>query len=305
MKILIVDDEPKIRRGLENLIKKMNDNWSVIGTASDGISALEVMKKEKPDVLLLDIKMPNMDGFELLDIFSDQKKDVIIIIISGHAEFEYAQKAVRHGVLDYILKPVNPQKVEEVLEKAGKIIAEKNEFETSSAYVQNNINGLREKFLYDIIFETAYISTEEAREKCELLNITFSNFCVATLRMEVEHEVDEYDKAPIKNADIKGLLYDTMEKYEGGYVLCNGIGSFIMVVRLGSCNEADGQIKEIKGGLLSCLGKDSGALLGFGGIYDNILMASASYQESLIAIYDLKVIKQQCAIWGSLVLHIA
>ena len=284
MKILIVDDEPKIRKGLENLIEKLNFRWSVVGCAEDGLAALKLMQYKKPDVLLLDIRMPDMDGFELLDKLYSCRKDVIIIIISGHAEFEYAQKAVRYGVLDYILKPVNPQKVKDVLEKAERIIAERNRHEINYVYLKNSINELREKFLYDVIFETVFISSDEAKEKCEMLNITIDNFCVATLRIDLDMGNEDCWKSLFNNVNIKELIYDVIYKNHGGYVLCNGIGSFVIIIRLGSRSEIERQIETIEKQLISCFDGTIGVSLGFGGIYDDILMASASYRESLFAI---------------------
>ena len=291
MDILIIDDEPKIRNGLKQIIGKLNQNWNVIGTAEDGCSALEIIEGSQPDVLLLDIRMPNMNGLDLLEKIYSEKKDIIVVVVSGHAEFEYAQRAMRYGVLDYILKPVSPQRVKDVLEKADKIIAGRNELIAKNVYVDNSINELREKFLHDIIFETDYVSEDDAREKCDLLNLSLGRFCILTLMLGLEDEVKQDSEIPVNNAKLKSAFYEVLERYDGGYVLCNGIGSFIIVVKLGTYGDEENQIKSIFNELLLHIGKDINTISGFGGIYDEISKAYLSYRESLLAIRGKNPVK--------------
>jgi Response regulator containing CheY-like receiver domain and AraC-type DNA-binding domain len=286
MKILIIDDEPKIRRGLQNLVQKHKPDWETI-IASDGVSALELME-EQPDLLLLDIKMPNMDGMEFLEKLAFQKREVMVVIISGYAEFEYAQKAVKFGVLDYILKPVNPEKVREILEKAEQIKANKNELKNSSIYVEKNLHELREKFLYDLIFETVNFSNQELREKCELLKITVTKFYVVTILVQPTETDLEQFKPLVRNPDIKNALYGRLTRYDGGYVFCNGYGSFIMIFSLEKERNPQEQMSELHGELLQIF-KGLNVTIGFGGIYENILLAADSYKESLVSIKNKKL----------------
>ncbi len=116
MTILIVEDEPKTRNGLKNLITRFAP-CSLVHTASDGKSALEMSENTFFDVIFTDIKMPGMDGFELLQ--SLDRKGMQIVIVSGYADFSYAQQAIKCSVLEYVLKPVNPAKIKSVLQTAS------------------------------------------------------------------------------------------------------------------------------------------------------------------------------------------
>ncbi|KIL38441.1 hypothetical protein SD70_26380 [Gordoniibacillus kamchatkensis] len=114
-KVIVVDDEPKVRRGLTNLIPKLDGDWTVIGEAKNGYEALEAVKKELPDLVITDIRMPHMNGLDLLSALKEYP--VHVVILSGYGYFEYAQTAVRYGAFDYLLKPLKPEDIRNVLRK--------------------------------------------------------------------------------------------------------------------------------------------------------------------------------------------
>lgn len=105
-KLLIADDEPKIRRGLSKL-KWDTIDVEVVDEASDGIEAFEKALRHKPDIMLVDINMPFLNGLELIKKLKSHDFEGIIIIVSGFDEFKYAREALKQNVFDYILKPVN------------------------------------------------------------------------------------------------------------------------------------------------------------------------------------------------------
>lgn len=122
MKILIADDENIIRMGIRTIIQRSGEDWIVTGEAIDGVDALEQMEKLLPDVIITDIRMPEMDGIELSRQVSGKYPDILVIVISGYAEFEYAKEAIKFGVFDYILKPTKPEDLIACLKKAQIII---------------------------------------------------------------------------------------------------------------------------------------------------------------------------------------
>ncbi|SES26234.1 Helix-turn-helix domain-containing protein [Gracilibacillus ureilyticus] len=114
-KILVVDDEPLIRTGVKHMIVNHgNKLFSEIEEASDGIDALDIIENFQPHLLITDIQMPEMNGLEL--IHEAKKKNVNhFVILSGYDEFDYAQKAIRLQVDDYLLKPINQTRLSEIL----------------------------------------------------------------------------------------------------------------------------------------------------------------------------------------------
>ena len=123
-KLLIVDDEPIIRRGILSLVNFEELNITEVFEASDGNAALEIFKEKLPDLLLADINMPKMNGLELTAACKVIKPEVKICLVTGYDYFDYAVKALKLGVDDYILKPVSKKDIEEVL---GKLIKRIND----------------------------------------------------------------------------------------------------------------------------------------------------------------------------------
>jgi two-component system response regulator YesN len=108
IRTLIVDDEPRIRRGIERHVQALGEGWEVVATAGDGREALQLLQEHEGgvDLLITDVKMPEMDGLTLI---KEAKKlyPIYPILISGFDDFIYLQTALREGALDYILKPLD------------------------------------------------------------------------------------------------------------------------------------------------------------------------------------------------------
>lgn len=107
--LLIADDEPLIRNGVKKIIDWESLGFSQIFLAEDGQEALDIIKSKHVDLVLTDIVMPFMDGLELSEILSREFPDIHVVILTGHEDFEYAQKSVSLGVKNYILKPIGAE----------------------------------------------------------------------------------------------------------------------------------------------------------------------------------------------------
>jgi two-component system response regulator YesN len=105
-KILVVDDEPLTKEYMKKNIPLIDSRFIVTCEAMEGTEALAILKSEKIDLIITDIKMPLMDGLELSKKVSEKYPDIIIVILSGYDEFEFAKEAMRYAVKDYILKPL-------------------------------------------------------------------------------------------------------------------------------------------------------------------------------------------------------
>lgn len=118
--IMIADDEEVIRRGLEKITSRMELEVQVIGSYGNGAEAwqhLALLSARDIDLLITDIKMPMMDGFKLIEQARTRLPSLNIAVLSGFSEFEYARRAIRHGVLDYLLKPIDKTQLFELLKK--------------------------------------------------------------------------------------------------------------------------------------------------------------------------------------------
>ena len=117
MRIIIVEDEARALRGLRNLIESIDEKYEVIASAQDGQKALELIISLKPDIVFTDIKMPFMNGMDLIEAVRKYGLNTRFVITTAFAEFEYAKKAITLGVTQYLLKPVTYDEMEQVLEQ--------------------------------------------------------------------------------------------------------------------------------------------------------------------------------------------
>jgi two-component system response regulator YesN len=175
-KVMIADDEPKIRHGLKTLISSFGFDLQVIAEAEDGETALQLAKECDPDIMLVDVRMPFMSGLAFIEGIKATLPGKIVIIVSGHDEFEYAQQAVRLGVFDYVLKPVDAQNFREVIERALAKLESRRETDRYEAWafeqLERNLPVLRERFLRDWIIGS--LSRTEVAEGLSFLKIALA-----------------------------------------------------------------------------------------------------------------------------------
>ena len=107
MRIVVVEDEIRIREGISRLLKKLNEEYEIVGAAENGQEGLALIRELKPDVVITDIRMPVMDGLEMLDRLYQENAGTKAIVLSAYSEFEYARKAMQSGVTEYLLKPIS------------------------------------------------------------------------------------------------------------------------------------------------------------------------------------------------------
>ena len=115
-KVLLADDESVIVKGLSKLIDWAALDIELVGEATDGLMAAQLLEQTRPDLVISDIRMPGLTGLELLERYKTGAQAPKFIFVSGYEEFEYVRQALSGGAVDYLLKPVSA----EALEKAGK-----------------------------------------------------------------------------------------------------------------------------------------------------------------------------------------
>lgn len=118
-KVLLVDDEPASISLMKTIIEGCQ-GFSVIGIAESGHQCLKRIEDEQPDIVITDIKMPGMTGVELVKQIHEAYPDIIMLAVSGYSEFEYAKAMLKYGVMDYLLKPIVPSEMREVMKHVKK-----------------------------------------------------------------------------------------------------------------------------------------------------------------------------------------
>lgn len=116
-KVIVADDEKLIARNIARRIEEGCEAFQVIAQAGTGLEALELAGQLMPDVVFSDIKMPELDGIELIARLREQNPSALCVIVSGYSDFEYARAAIQNSAVDYLLKPVNPEELAALLKR--------------------------------------------------------------------------------------------------------------------------------------------------------------------------------------------
>lgn len=146
MKIVVVEDEIRIREGIVNLINKHTPQHEVVGQAENGSDGFDVIKETRADLIITDVKMPIMDGLEMLEKLSREEYEFRAILLTAYSEFDYAQKAIALGVKEYLLKPITVDSLINAIEKI-----EKQTFKYSRMYSKNSIESILKSILSEEI----------------------------------------------------------------------------------------------------------------------------------------------------------
>ena len=162
--VLIVDDEKIEREGLKYLLSREEGERTVF-EAANGKQALQVLRSEDIQLLLTDIKMPHMTGLELSKKAKEENPNLQIIIFSGFSDFTFAQEAIRYGVTEYILKPVNPDDFHKVLERAESEISKRRKKESREIKEKN---FLQQYFLQSYLYSGKKEILQKAGELIDL-----------------------------------------------------------------------------------------------------------------------------------------
>ena len=147
---MIVDDDAIVRKGLAKIIDWKALGSEIVFSAGTGKSAIDYVEKNKVDVILSDVKMPEIDGLELAQYIHENHSDIMVVLISAYSEFEYAQKAIRYNVKEYLTKPINAENIAHIKRvisecAINKLIKSQNEYWDGAEYELKISNSLRNK----------------------------------------------------------------------------------------------------------------------------------------------------------------
>lgn len=195
--IMIVDDEPSVLEGLTCTIPWDTIDVDTIYQASSSYEALDLLEKHHVDIVITDIRMPGMNGLELIRNIREKWSGIRSIILSGHGEFEYAQEAIRSEAMDYLLKPIE---VEDMIRTVKNVITSLEEqwrqvaqYRQTTQTLQEHMPFLRSKVLGDLL-QGRIGSVETLKKKLEHLSIPFHlGDSIALLIVRMEEEFYSYD----------------------------------------------------------------------------------------------------------------
>lgn len=140
-KVVIIDDEPIIVEGISKVVPWMDFGCVVAGTACSGLEGLQVIRKQRPDIIFTDISMPGMDGLSMIAALRVGFPDMMISILTGYRDFDYAQRAIQLGVNRFLLKPSNMKEIHEALTFMVDALKRRTEAVESISLVRTEVSG--------------------------------------------------------------------------------------------------------------------------------------------------------------------
>ncbi|WP_136606089.1 response regulator [Paenibacillus dokdonensis] len=244
-KLLLVEDEEDVRDGLVEEIDWVSYGFQVVDTAENGREAAELIDKHIPDVVVTDIQMPFMDGLQLAGWIREHYPTTKIIILTGFDEFEYAQKAIKLQIDEYVLKPFSSQELIEVVLKVKQQMdaemSEKENVQVLMDHYRKSIPVLRELFLSQLV--SRRMSSEEIREKGSSYGMELAghSFMASVIRIDYVHNHLELQKDNVKTFPSGSLKYSEDRYLQLFAVLniaeeiCQRIEGFKVFIHLEDC----------------------------------------------------------------------
>lgn len=271
-KLLIADDEPKIRRGLAKVLPWEELGIELVGEAENGLQALELAEERKPDILFVDICMPFVDGLEFIERLRQTLERSIVIVISGHDEFRYAQQAVKLHVFEYMLKPVMKSKLETVVRKAISELEQKRDKEQKLEWMDQQLKtnsvAIRDTFLLKWL--EGIIAPEEIHNQTAFLRLGWVD-AVGMIAFKVIQNVESGKAMRVWDRD---LLEFALKNITEDLLAGNGAGNHVVL------NDKKGQII-----VMGCI--DS---------YNEWLKLGQKIQDKMEALLEKTIIFEQQAV---------
>ena len=182
-KLLIVDDEEIEREGMAHFIPWEEQGIQLVGTAWNGVQGLEMMERLRPDIVLVDVKMPVMSGLEMIRQARQTFPDVVYVILSGYGEYEFTSQAMEEGVRHYLLKPCDEKRIREVLDKVKAELSERQAQASKDRDARVLLPHAREQIFCDLVLDRAQVGSTATCHFMERLGGEGRPVLLATVRL--------------------------------------------------------------------------------------------------------------------------
>ena len=222
LKVVIADDEKMICSLISQLLDWKALDIEIVGMAYTGIDAFEMIITKEPDIVISDIRMPGYDGLELIKRIKEAGIEVEFVMISGFKQFEYAQNAMKYGVKYYLLKPIEEEKLLEIIQEIKETIQKKKAHDIYEKELKLEVKEARDKmkkrFLTSILSQQNF-ETEGTADH-QIINTEYNTsfkegiFQAVFVKLDTEKEVEDGNNSIIDKIEKKvTLLEEVCEEY--------------------------------------------------------------------------------------------
>lgn len=182
MRIVLIDDEAVTLNGLSHAIQSLDPAWEIVGTFTDASQALECCDWDQIDLAFLDITMPSMDGLSFAQTLRENEFAPLLVFLTAHANFSYAQQAAHFQMFDYLLKPTGIAELRAVLMRADAEVQKRHKERASEKYINDNLHVLRKYYLGDVMFEEQALDQELLEKNTSLYRLERYRYQICLFR---------------------------------------------------------------------------------------------------------------------------
>jgi len=243
--LCIIDDIASVVEGLSQQVKWEEYGIRVAGTALDGEEGLRLIRSEQPDIVLTDIRMPHLDGIEMMNRLSLDGIAPRLIFFSGYTDFEYAQQAVRLGAFDYVTKPHAIREIVDIVCKArDAVLAERREQamqRETQRKMRESMPVLRQEFIKLLLHHPS--SLESVRQRWDFLQIELAQENLAVMVIEIDHYGERsrsmrMEEAELLRFSLQNIVEETIAACTRGMVIRETMSRFAVVYETAATREA-------------------------------------------------------------------
>jgi len=245
--VILIDDIRSVVEGIAAELDWEQMGMTVCGKAFDGEEAMRMIERERPDVILTDIRMPKLDGLEVSRKAKEMLPGSKVLLMTGFTDFEYAQHAVQLGAFDFIAKPFSLEQVREALLKAKRAVemdrGRESELRDMKLKVKESMPVLRQEFFHLLIRHRA--DADEARSRWEFLDIDMEPERLTVLLLEIDRFAEESKELSIREVELtrfalQNIVEETISAYTKGIVFRESLDRFVVVMN--TATEAHGPL---------------------------------------------------------------
>lgn len=238
MKIILVDDEPIVLKGVSTIIEKADrDDWRVVGQCTSAEEALALLDTAKPDVMMTDIRMNGISGLELIGLVKEKHEDMVVILLTGYADFDFARQAIKLGAFDYLLKPTRYPDILACLQKAETHLRQLKDKREAEKCIRDSLfdskAAAKEKLLLDLM-KGLYPVGQDTEELCRRYDLQAGRYLVIAVRHIQQRNVfgkDSKDKN-MQNYAMKNIVSELFSEYGGVVAVADSVERFFAVLLL-------------------------------------------------------------------------
>lgn len=289
IKLMIVDDEIEIRKGISNKINWAGNGILVCGEAGNGREAIPIINETHPDILLVDVRMPIMNGLELVEYLSENRPDIKSIILSGFDDFSYARQALRLGVSEYLLKPCLPDQILETVLKVKTLVEKSNATKEMYNSLKIKLNEalplLKEKFLVRLIKgEQKNLFNLQEKFNFFKINLQPSNFAVVLICIDepdTYYQQNNYDDFELIKFALKNITEEVLVNHFQLEVF-ESDDDIVAIINLENPSDVLPHLNDLKNHIKNFLKLN--VTVGLGKPYSDIYSIGLSYEEAFKAV---------------------